>query len=159
MMTATADAAGPRGRGGRRKASAFVTPRPTESQHAMLEAARFVRRVDALVNASPKPQKRIASEMGYRNPNIVSMFKRGTTRVPFDKVPALALSVGADPVELLRLWLEEYEPQMVLIIERHFGTFLSAVPNTHTQYDRVRLRPPGVLPNGVAEAERNAAGE
>ena len=63
-----------------------------------------------------------------------------------------------DPVELLRLWLEEYEPQMVLIIERHFGTFLSAVPNTHTQYDRVRLRPPGVLPNGVAEAERNAAG-
>ena len=92
----------------------------------MPEASRFARRVDALVNASPKSQKRIASEMGYRNPNIVSMFKRGTTRVPFDKVPALALSVGADPVELLRLWLEEYQPQMVLIVERHFGAFLSA---------------------------------
>ena len=40
-------------------------------------------------------------------------------------MPALALSLGGDPAELLRLWLEEYEPQMVPIIERHFGAFLS----------------------------------
>jgi hypothetical protein len=140
-MTAMADAGGPRGRGGRRKASAFVTPSPAELQHVELEAARFVRRVAALVNASPKPQKRIASEMGYRNPNIVSMFKRGTVRVPFNKVPALALSVGADPVELLQLWLEEYEPQMVPIIERHFGAFLSA--HEREWIDRLRQRCPG----------------
>ncbi len=34
-----------------------------------------------------------------------------------------------------------------------------AAPITHAHDGRVRLRPPGVLPNGVAEAERNAAGE
>ena len=63
-------------------------------------------------------------------------------RVPFDKVPALALSVGADPVELLRLWLEEYEPQMVPIIERHFGAFLST--QEREWIDHLRQRCPGI---------------
>jgi hypothetical protein len=34
-----------------------------------------------------------------------------------------------------------------------------AAQDAHAQGDRIRLRPPGVLHNGVAEAERNAAGE
>ncbi len=78
------------------------------------------------MESSGKTQRQIAMELGYLKPNIITMFKQGTTRVPPDKVALLASSLRADPDELLRLWFETYEPHMLPILERHVGAFLSA---------------------------------
>jgi len=90
-----------------------------------LERSRFTRHIDRLIMRSGKQQNIIAREMGYDRPNIISMFKQGTSRVPLDKVPALAMSVGASQVDLLNLWLAEYEPGMLKVLHEHRGPSLS----------------------------------
>jgi hypothetical protein len=104
----------------------------------------FVRRIEGLINASPKTQRQIALEIGYDRPNIITMFKQGTTRVPVDKVAPLAFSLEADPVELLRLWLAEHEPQMLAAVEGHLGLLLSVTEREWIQ--ALRRRFPGGLP-------------
>lgn len=78
----------------------------------------FTRRLIALLEKSSKTQKEIAEDLGYPRPNIVTMFKTGTTRVPIEKVPPLAFSTGADPADLVRLWLFDYEPELLAVIDR-----------------------------------------
>ncbi|TXN07943.1 helix-turn-helix transcriptional regulator [Methylobacterium sp. WL103] len=77
--------------------------------------AEFLRRrIDEL--SSRKSQREIALEAGYEKPNILSMFKRGETKVPFDKVPALADALEVDPNHLLRLQMEQpggYDPKVI----------------------------------------------
>ncbi|CAO3459950.1 hypothetical protein [Azospirillum argentinense] len=55
-----------------------------------------------------KTQREIARDLGYDRPNIISMFKLGETKVPLDKVPALAESLQVDFGFLLKLALEQY---------------------------------------------------
>jgi hypothetical protein len=81
--------------------------------------SRFVSRIEALINESPQSQKQIAAQLGYEKPNIITMFKQGSTRLPIGKVAPLARITGGDPVELIRLWLEEYEPDLLLAIETY----------------------------------------
>ncbi|MGZ9053126.1 MAG: helix-turn-helix domain-containing protein [Rhodoplanes sp.] len=54
-----------------------------------------------------KSQREIAAELGYERPNIISMMKRGETKLPLDKVPALAKALHVDPAHLFRLALEQ----------------------------------------------------
>ena len=68
-----------------------------------------------------KSQKEIAFELGYTKPNIITMFKQGLTKVPIPKVEALARSIGADPVYLLRIVLSEYAPDTLKAIESIIG--------------------------------------
>lgn len=110
---------------GQRKESVFADTGEAPSGPVATPQS-FARRIDGLINASGKTQRRIAAELGYDKPNIITMFKQGTTRVPPDKVGPLAHALDADPVELLRLWYEAYEPHMVPVIEQHLGDFLSA---------------------------------
>ena len=44
-----------------------------------------------------KTQREIAAEIGYEMPNIISMFKRGESRVPLDKIPLLVEGFGRRP--------------------------------------------------------------
>ena len=93
--------------------------RPKEAAPYGPPASRFVQRIETLINASPKTQRQIAAELGYDKPNIITMFKQGTTRLPIGKVGLLAEVTHGDPVELVRLWLEEYEPDLLVTIETH----------------------------------------
>jgi transcriptional regulator with XRE-family HTH domain len=68
-----------------------------------------------------KTQREIAAEIGYDKPNLISMFKRGETKVPLEKIPALAKALGADPGHLFRLALAQYWPGAEAVIERIFG--------------------------------------
>ena len=43
------------------------------------------------------------------NPNMVTMIKKGSTKLPIDRVPALAKALEFDPALLLRLALEQSE--------------------------------------------------
>lgn len=86
--------------------------------------SKFLERLNALLEVSDKTQKDVADELGYDKPNIISMFKKGITKVPLDKVPALAKALNADPVHMLRLAMSEYAPALLKTIE---GTFPTAV--------------------------------
>lgn len=69
-------------------------------------ASIFVRRQIELL-AHKKTQKQIALESGFVNPNLISMIKTGATKIPLDRVPALAVAIETDPGHLMRLALEQ----------------------------------------------------
>ena len=77
------------------------------------------KQIEALKGA--KTQREIAAEIGYDKPNIISMFKRGEAKVPFDKIPSLAKALHVDPAHLLRLALEQYWPNIGQTFEQIFG--------------------------------------
>ncbi|WP_172122499.1 XRE family transcriptional regulator [Devosia sp. 919] len=55
-----------------------------------------------------KSQAEIASQAGFTNVNMMSLIKSGSTRLPLDRVPALALALDVDPARLLQLALEQW---------------------------------------------------
>ena len=56
-----------------------------------------------------KTQAEIAEEAGFINPNTVTMIKQGATKLPIDRVPALATALECDPALLLCLAIEQSE--------------------------------------------------
>lgn len=68
-----------------------------------------------------KSQKQIAEEVGFPRANILTMIKHGTTRVPIRRVPALAKALGVDPAKLMKMVLEEYQPEILRAIEGSLG--------------------------------------
>jgi len=57
-----------------------------------------------------KTQREIAAECGFETPNIITMFKKGSTKVPMNRIGPLAKALGADPAHMLRLAMQEYMP-------------------------------------------------
>jgi len=96
-----------------------ITPKKTTKLAAFLD-----KHISAV--AHKKTQRQIAAEVGWNRPNMVSMIKRGTTRVPWSSVPALAAAIEADPAELFRLAVEDYWPDAHRAAEHIFGTIVSA---------------------------------
>lgn len=54
-----------------------------------------------------KTQGDIARQAGFTRPNYFSMIKTGVTRLPLDRVPALAKALEVDPTRLFMLALEQ----------------------------------------------------
>ena len=54
-----------------------------------------------------KSQAQIASEAGFVNANVLSMLKSGKTKLPLDRVPALAAALDCDPSRLFRMAVEQ----------------------------------------------------
>lgn len=106
--------------------------------------SRFVQHIDRLINDSAKSQRQIAYEIGYEKPNLITMFKQGATRVPAEKVPLLADALGADRVTLLRMWMEEYSPELLTTIDENLGMALSRterswITNLRKQFHEVGM--------------------
>ena len=59
---------------------------------------------------SDKTQREIAEECGFDNPNIITMFKSGATKLPLNRIGPLAKAINVDPAHLLRLVMLEYAP-------------------------------------------------
>ena len=72
-----------------------------------------------------KIERRIAVEIGYEKPNMISMFKRGETKVPLDKIPALAKALNVDAAFMFKLAVQQYWPDMGKAIAEIFGTVLT----------------------------------
>jgi len=87
-------------------------------------AQYLTRQIDALKHE--KSQRQIAMECGYAKPNIISMFKRGETKIPLDKVPVLAKALHVDPAHLLRLGMGQYWPDVGHAVEEVFGHIATA---------------------------------
>jgi len=71
-------------------------------------ASRIVKYLSKrILELRPKTQAQIATEAGFVNVNMLAMIKAGTTRLPLDRVPALAKALKCDPAYLLLLALEQ----------------------------------------------------
>jgi len=66
-------------------------------------------------------QREVAERAGFEKPNMISMMKNAETRVPIERIPALARACGVDPVPFLRTALQEYQPEMWRAMSTHLG--------------------------------------
>jgi len=87
----------------------------------MKKWTNFASYLAAQIDASEKTQREIASALGYARPNLITMFKQGLTKVPIEKVPALAKILGLDPVHLLTFAMREYMPETLKTIQANVG--------------------------------------
>jgi transcriptional regulator with XRE-family HTH domain len=90
---------------------------PAKKPHANTPLADFVeKRVLAM---RPKQQSEIAEEAGFVNVNMLSMIKSGASKLPLDRVAALAKALDCDPKLLFRLAFEQqgYETTALTIAE------------------------------------------
>jgi transcriptional regulator with XRE-family HTH domain len=86
----------------------------TKQYPAPLTVAEFI--ADHLAQ-SDKTQRQVAQEIGFDNPNVISMFKKGTLKLPINRIEALAKALDADPIHLLRLVMLENLPESWAAIE------------------------------------------
>jgi len=104
------------------------------------------------IKTSGVSQTEIAELLGYDHPNVVSMFKTGRTKVPLEKIPALAEILGCSELYFMKLALEEYEPQLWMVIERVFGHLVSE--NEMDIIDTIRTASAGTDPEMTEEQEQ-----
>ena len=99
---------------------------PLKKPYADTRLARFVEK-QVLALRSSKSQTEVASEAGFVNPNMISMVKSGSTRLPIDRVPALARALDVDPRRLLLLALEQWVGATAgRTFDEIFGTIVTA---------------------------------
>jgi len=80
--------------------------------------------LSAQLDACGKTQREVAREIGYDNPNIITMFKQGRTRVPLNQAGAIASALGINPAHFMRMVLEEYMPETWKAVERALGQMI-----------------------------------
>jgi hypothetical protein len=69
------------------------------------------------IDASGKTQKEIAREVGFPKPNVLSMLKSGETKLPLARAGAMADALGIPRSLLIRMCLQEYEPEVWGVIQ------------------------------------------
>lgn len=72
-----------------------------------------------------KTQAQVAREAGFPHPNMMSMIKHGKSRLPLERVPALAEALEIDPALLFRSALAESWPGYERVVIRIFGAVLT----------------------------------
>ena len=77
------------------------------------------------IEASDLTQREIADRVGFRQANIISMLKTGETRVPLDRIPALAQTLGMDERDFLLTAIAEYHPGIHEVLVDILGLPLS----------------------------------
>jgi transcriptional regulator with XRE-family HTH domain len=73
-----------------------------------------------------KTQAQVAREAGFPHPNMVSMIKHGKSRLPLERIPALAEALEIDAALLFRLTLSENWPGYERVVIQIFGGILTA---------------------------------
>lgn len=107
------------------KTGVNMTAKSKEGQWANTAAAKFIdKRMQEL--APRKNQQEVAFEVGFERPNFMSMMKMGVSKVPLDRVPALAKALEVDPAHLFRLaLLQHFKPEVAKAINGIFGDVVS----------------------------------
>jgi hypothetical protein len=82
--------------------------------------------IASLVNKSGKTCKQIADEAELGKPNMISMLKRGGTKLPLAKIGLFAKAVHTDPARLLKLCLAEYYPDVWSAIQEYLESALTS---------------------------------
>jgi transcriptional regulator with XRE-family HTH domain len=77
------------------------------------------------IEKSELTQREIADRVGFKHANIISMLKTGETRVPLDRIPSLAQTLGMDERLFLMIAIEEYHPGVHEVLVDVLGLPLS----------------------------------
>lgn len=77
------------------------------------------------IENSDLTQREIADRVGFKHANIISMLKSGETRVPLERIPALATTLGMDERQFLMVAIEEYHPGVHEVLVEVLGVPLS----------------------------------
>lgn len=73
--------------------------------------------LEEAIENSGRTQREIAEFAGFRSANIISMMKQGRTRVPIERIPALARACRTDPRVFIEIAMREYHPEMWSVLE------------------------------------------
>lgn len=77
------------------------------------------------IEDSELTQREVADRVGFKNANIISMMKTAETRVPLERIPALAATLGMDERQFLLVAIEEYHPGVHEVLVEVLGVPLS----------------------------------
>lgn len=93
--------------------------------HADTDLAIFLER-RILQLQHKKTQRDIATEAGFTNPNMLTMLKKGQTKLAIDRVATLASALETDPKYLLRLALQQSRNEtMVRVYDEVMGAVVT----------------------------------
>jgi transcriptional regulator with XRE-family HTH domain len=95
----------------------------------------------ALIKSSDLLQKDVAKRAGFDAPNVITMIKKGDTKLPLDKVGPMAEALGTDPVALLKMCLEEYQPATWRVIAPYMAMTLNDEEMQMVQAHRASAAP------------------
>mgnify|MGYP006308564115 FL=1 len=70
-------------------------------------------------------QREIARRAGFPKPNFISMMKTGETKVPIDRIPALAEALDIPAIDFLRIAMREYQPEVWTVLTKALGAPLT----------------------------------
>jgi hypothetical protein len=94
---------------------------PPGKPHASTRLVKFL--TQRILELRPrKTQRAIASEAGFVAVNMLTMIKVGSSKLPLDRVPALARALEADPAHLFMLAIEQHDPTLARLVKDIFGT-------------------------------------
>jgi hypothetical protein len=93
--------------------------------YANTQLAKFIDR--RILELRPrKTQSLIASEAGFSQHNMLTNIKIGTSKLPLDRVPALAKALECDPAHLFMMAVEQLGGETTaLTIRKIFGTVVT----------------------------------
>ncbi len=77
------------------------------------------------IEASELTQREIADRAGFQRANVISMLKSGEMRVPLERIPALARTLGMDERTFLLAAIEEYHPGVHAVLVETLGLPMS----------------------------------
>lgn len=77
--------------------------------------------LDEAIENSGRTQREIAEIAGFRSANILSMMKQGGTKVPIERIPALARACRVDPRTFAEIAMKEYHPEIWTVLESVFS--------------------------------------
>ncbi len=78
------------------------------------------------IRITGEKQTDITEEAGFDKPNVITMIKQGKTKLPLAKVGLLAKALEVDSTYLLKLCLEEYQPETWKAISPYMEEMLTA---------------------------------
>ena len=102
-----------------------MTAKKTTKPYSETRLARFVER--RVLELKPrKTQSLISSEAGFAQHNMLTNIKVGNSKLPLDRVPALAKALECDPALLFMMAVEQLGGDTTeLAIRKIFGTLVT----------------------------------
>lgn len=83
----------------------------------MSKTSKVAEHLTNLIDRSPKTQLEIADEVGFPRANMIAMVKSGVSKLPVARILVMAKSLEADPVEMFRLVMGEYMPELLEVAD------------------------------------------
>lgn len=81
----------------------------------------LIAQIEAQQTALELTDHDLCAALGFEREIILGLIKAGSMRMPLNKIPALAVALEVDPIELMKQALLEQDPALSKIIEDLFN--------------------------------------